>query len=143
MSAFFRYLLVFSALLLLNGSPHVAADQLRGVVRYTPALVETLEKNNRGYLLIFTATWCPTCKYQLKLLKKLLNETEFSGVPVVEADFDHDEGLKDELQIRRQGTIIVRQGARELQREVLARDEEALRVLLRAAQGQKADPTLK
>ena len=104
---------------------------------YSDTLRQQLVESNRGYLLEFSADWCPTCKYQRQLISKLLAEPEFATSLVVEADYDTADSLKEEFKIRRQGTIIALQGGREITREVLARDEDALRALLRAANGQR------
>lgn len=108
-------------------------ERSRGITHYSSQLNDQLTQSGRPHLLIFSADWCPTCKYQQKLIKEILKEPEFQNLLVVEADFDSDEDLKKELSVRRQGTIIVRRGDTEVQREVLARDEDTVRTLMRLA----------
>lgn len=71
------------------------------------------QKLDEKILLHFHAEWCPTCKVQKTVLKKLDGEGFLKGVTVYTVDYDKETDFKKEMKINHQSTFISFYGAAE------------------------------
>lgn len=76
------------------------------------------------------ASWCPTCRAQEPILKKLESDPKFSGVEAFRVDFDGQKDAVKALKARSQSAILVFKGATEVGRSVGETDEKAIAKLL-------------
>jgi len=88
-------------------------------------------KSGGTVLVDFHAAWCPTCTRQKASLDKVLADKEFQGVSAFAADYDASTGLKREMQVRSQSTLILFKGGREVARSIGTTDPDELRAFLR------------
>lgn len=76
------------------------------------------------------APWCPTCRAQEPILRKLEADPKFAGAETFRVDFDGQKDAVKALKARNQSTIIVFKGAKEVGRSVGETDEKAISALL-------------
>ncbi len=74
------------------------------------------QKNNEKILVLFHASWCPVCKNEDKIFKKLNEEEFFKLITVYRADFDKETQMKMNLNIKNPGSIILYSGNKEVSR---------------------------
>lgn len=123
----------FAALLLLVGlaaQPAVAAW-----VDYTPEAFSAAQAEGKTILVDVTASWCPTCRAQKPILDELAADPAMEGVLFVRLDFDQHKDFLREHRVPRQSTIIVFEGAEEVNRSVAETDRDRLRDFVFLASG--------
>lgn len=86
------------------GQPFVATD------------FEAAQKAGKSILVVVHAPWCPTCRVQEPILKKLLGEAKYSALAVFSVDFDSQKDALRSLNASKQSTLIGFKGARETKR---------------------------
>lgn len=79
------------------------------------------------------APWCPTCRAQEPVLRKIEADPKFSGVTNFQVDFDGQKDSVRALRATSQSTIIVFKGAKEVGRSVGETSEAAISALLNKA----------
>src|ERR1700728_5184791 len=57
--------------------------------------------------VVFHADWCPTCRTQAPVLKKLTQTPALKSLTLYVADFDTEKSLKRTLGVTQQSTIVV------------------------------------
>ncbi len=81
--------------------------------------------------LDFHAAWCPTCKKLAPNLEKVLKRKEFSQAVVFSVDYDNAKDLEQSLGVRKQSTVVVFKGDKEMARATGLSSPESLSELLR------------
>ena len=81
-------------------------------------------------LLHITAPWCPTCKAQKPILSKLEATPKFSGLVVLDIDFDTSKELLRTLRVSQQSTLIVYKGKTEVGRSTGDTNAASIEALL-------------
>lgn len=81
--------------------------------------------------LDFHADWCPTCKKLQPTLYKLLETKEFAKVEAFTVDYDKAKDLEQELGVRKQSTVVVFKGDKEMGRATGLSSAGSLSELLR------------
>lgn len=76
------------------------------------------------------APWCPTCRAQEPVLKKLEADPKFAGAEAFRVDFDGQKDAVRALKATSQSTIIVFKGAKEVGRSVGETSPKAIADLL-------------
>lgn len=61
---------------------------------------------NEPYVLFYHANWCPICRAMEKNITEQL-ESFPAGTKILKADYDTEDALKDEYDVRVQSTVIV------------------------------------
>ncbi len=107
----FSLVFIMSAILM-NGS---AVDASEFVSYSKDKFVET-QKKDKNILLQYHASWCPICKRQRNVLETLTKDPAFSKVEFVAANYDTDKELRVQYAVKRQSTLILFQGEKELKR---------------------------
>ena len=79
------------------------------------------------------ADWCPTCKPQQPVLKKLSGERAFSNVVRLKVDFDGQKDLVKQFNAKTQSTLVLFKGKTEVARSVGETDEGRIRAMLQKA----------
>lgn len=93
---------------------------------YTAAAFEAAQKAGKSILLVVHAPWCPTCRAQEPILKKLLSEKKYGGIAVFSVDFDSQKDVLRRFNAPKQSMLIGFKGARETKRS--AGDTEAMTI---------------
>jgi thioredoxin 1 len=83
--------------------------------------------------VVFHADWCPTCRAQAPVLKKLTQAPAFKSLTLYVADFDTEKSLKRALGVTQQSTIVVFKDGKEVARSTGDTQEDSLAALLRHA----------
>ncbi|MEO6017793.1 MAG: thioredoxin family protein [Polaromonas sp.] len=64
----------------------------------------------------FHADWCPTCRAQDKALETLKSDPALKDVTLLQANYDTEKALKQQMGIRTQSTFVVFKGKTEVAR---------------------------
>ncbi|MGA2780095.1 MAG: thioredoxin family protein [Steroidobacteraceae bacterium] len=83
--------------------------------------------------MVFHADWCPTCRAQAPVLKRLTETPEFKSVTLYIANFDTENALKKSLGVTKQSTIVVFKNGREAARSTGDTQQDNLAAILRHA----------
>lgn len=108
--------------------------QAKGMVTYTPGLIE--EKLEAGDVLLvdYAATWCSTCAKQMRVLTELRNENEEydEKITFIKVDWDDFESheVTTSRNIPRRSTLLLLKGEQELGRIVAGTSKEEIKALL-------------
>jgi thiol-disulfide isomerase/thioredoxin len=86
--------------------------------KYDDAAFKAAQSSNKSILVDISATWCPTCKAQHKVLDSLAKRPEFAEIVVFEVDFDTQKDALKAFNARQQSTLIAFKGAQETKRLV-------------------------
>lgn len=85
------------------------------------------QASGKTQLLDFTATWCPTCRVQKKVLARLKDAGDLKGVELVEVDYDDESAVKKAFGVNSQSTFVVLQGMVETKRATGLTSEDDIR----------------
>jgi peroxiredoxin/glutaredoxin len=113
---------IVASLLLLCGGFAFAEDQT--AVQKQVAMNQSAGKTQ---LLDFTASWCPTCRVQKKVLARLKDAGDLAGVELVEVDYDDESALKKAFGVNSQSTFVMLQGLVETKRATGLTSEDDIR----------------
>lgn len=83
---------------------------------FTLAAFEAAQNAGKSILIIVHAPWCPTCRVQDPILRKLLAEQKYSGVVPFVVDFDSQKDVLRRLNASKQSTLIGFKGKTETKR---------------------------
>lgn len=100
---------------------------------FTLAAFEAAKTAGKPIIIEFHATWCPTCKAQAPVVESLAAQAEFNSFVVLRVDYDSQKDVRRSFDVRRQSTLIVYKGDREVGREVGITNEESIAELMRKA----------
>ena len=89
------------------------------------------QSEGKTVALDFHADWCPTCKKLHPALEKVLDRKEFGKVVAFTVDYDKAKDLEQELGVRKQSTVVVFKGSKEMGRATGLSGEASLTELLR------------
>ena len=101
------------------------------VAPYSPAALAKLQEADKPVALHFHATWCPTCRAQVKALETLKADKALD-IAVLSVDYDKETELKKQLQVRGQSTFVIYHGKVEKSRLIGETSPEGIRTALRA-----------
>lgn len=99
--------------------------------KYDDAAFKAAQSANKSILVDVTATWCPTCKAQHKVLDSLTKRPEFADIVVFEVDFDTQKDALKAFNARQQSTLIAFKGAQETKRLVGETGTDSIEGLLK------------
>jgi len=102
------------AVALLGSVPASAAEW----TEFTPDALAAAQAEGKPILVDVFAAWCPTCRAQNPILVKLTREPKYKDLVVLKADFDTQKQELHPLNVRKQSTLIVFKGDKELDRSV-------------------------
>ena len=99
---------------------------------FDAASFEAAQQRGARILVDISATWCPTCKAQHKVLDSLAQQPEFADIVVFEVDFDSQKDAVKSFNARQQSTLIAFNGAQETRRLVGETGTESIEGLLKS-----------
>ncbi len=85
---------------------------------FTADAFAAAQKADKPILVEVAAPWCPTCRAQEPIIKKLTGQTAYKDVVVFRVDFDSQKDALRAFNARSQSTLIAFRGGRELDRSV-------------------------
>ena len=100
---------------------------------YTQTAFDHLQQQGVPILISIHADWCPTCRAQAPILKKLLEQDEFKPIHALRVDFDQQKDVVKAFKAIKQSTLIVFKGVKEVDRSLGVTNESAIEGLLRKA----------
>jgi len=100
---------------------------------FTQPVFDRLQQQGASILVSIHADWCPTCRAQDPIIKKLLEKSDFKTVHALRVDFDQQKDIVKEFKAIKQSTLIVFKGGKEIDRSLGETDEQAIEVLLKKA----------
>ncbi len=86
--------------------------------KFTQAAFDAAQAAGKSVIVEVSAPWCPTCKAQAPIIKSMKTKPEFSGVTVLEVDFDSQKDVLQKLKVQMQSTLIAFKGKTETARSV-------------------------
>jgi thioredoxin 1 len=99
---------------------------MAGEVAFDKAKFDAAMARGLPVIVDFSATWCPTCKQQKPIVQGLLKEKKLQPVTLFLADFDFEEGLKQQLGVTMQSTFVVFKGGKEVGRSTGQTQKQAI-----------------
>ncbi|QPC93859.1 thioredoxin family protein [Mesorhizobium sp. INR15] len=111
---------------LASASVALAADHQT----YTQQAFDAAQKAGKPILVEITASWCPTCKAQKKVLGQLLPMAEHADLAVFEVDFDSQKDIVRAFGAQMQSTLITYKGTKEVGRLVGVTQADSIKQLL-------------
>lgn len=120
------------SLLLLSATWLVPAHALE-VMPYSAQTLAAKQQAGELVGLHFHADWCPTCRAQEKVFNRFKGDASVPGTLLV-VDYDQERGLRREMGVRSQSTLIVFKGTQEKHRSGGVTDAQALRAAWTSAQ---------
>lgn len=93
-----------------------AAAWAAGVTQFASANFEAANKAGGPVLVHINATWCGTCKAQIPILSKLLEEPKYKAVKAFAVDYDSEKPVMRELKAPDRSTIILFKSGKEVAR---------------------------
>jgi len=117
---------ILSRIILAVTAVLTAATAWAGEVPYNKAAFDKALASGQPAIVYFHADWCPTCKVQEPLVKKLLKEPRMKDVTLFLADYDKETSLKKALRVSSQSTFVVFKGGKEVTRSTGQTDKNDL-----------------
>ena len=81
-------------------------------------------------VVLFSASWCPTCKLQEKALDALAADPALKNVTVMRADYDKSKDMQKQMKVKSQSTFVVFKGKTEVARNSGATKPDEIKTLL-------------
>lgn len=100
---------------------------------FTQADFDQARDANKPILVMVHATWCPTCRAQEVVVKKLAAQPEFSGFQILRIDYDAQKGFVTAFRVPRQSALLVYKGHKGVARSLGETSEQAIAALMRKA----------
>jgi thioredoxin 1 len=122
--------LVVSAALAVLISP---AAQAAGLLPFDAVRFEQARKSGAPVVLQVTATWCGPCQRLRKVVGGLLENPEFEGLVVFDADFDANKGALVRINAHTVTTLVIYRDGTEILRSTGETRSEAVEALLKKA----------
>ena len=97
---------------------------------YTEAAFAAAQKQNKRILIDISATWCPTCKAQHPIIRKLAAEAGNNNLVIFSVDFDKQKPVVRAFGATMQSTLIAFRGAKETGRSVGDTDPASIAKLM-------------
>lgn len=102
-------------------------------VPFDQAQFDAARAAGKPVAVVFHADWCPTCRAQAPVLKRLMQSPAFGSLTLYVANFDTEKALKRALGVTQQSTIVVFKGGKEVARSTGDTEARSLSALLERA----------
>jgi thioredoxin 1 len=102
-------------------------------VAFTQAAFDAAMAKGTSILVDISAPWCPTCRAQAPIIKKLSAQAEFKDLMIFHVDFDSQMDVVKNQGAQQQSTLIVYKGGKEMGRSVGDTNADSIGKLLAQA----------
>ena len=117
--------LVSASLLLLASAAHALT-----VKPFTDADFAAAQAAGKPVAVLFSASWCPTCKLQEKALNTMAADPALKDVTVLRADYDKSKDMQKQMKVKSQSTFVIFKGKTEVARNSGATEPAEIKTLL-------------
>lgn len=100
---------------------------------FTQATFDQARDANKPILVMVHADWCPTCRAQEAVIKKLSALPQFSNLEILRIDYDTQPGFVRAFRVPRQSALLVYKGHKGVARSLGETNEEAIAAQLKKA----------
>ena len=114
-----------SALLLAAGVAAAALPQ-----PYNAASFKAAQAAGKPVVVEIHADWCTECQMQDQVLRKMLDEAKYAGYAWLRVDYDRQKDAVKDFKARKESTLVVFKGGREIARATGITAEERIRALV-------------
>src|SRR5690606_28248068 len=90
-------------------------------------------QSGKPVLIDISASWCPTCQQQKKILSELTRKSEFAGYTIFEVDYDTEKDVMRSFRAQQRSTLIAFKDGAEVGRIVGDTRPAAIEALLAKA----------
>lgn len=97
---------------------------------YDPAAFKAAQAAGKPIVVEIHADWCTECKVQNRILNKLSDQAPYTGLVRLRVDYDKQKEVVTEFKAKKQSTLVVYKGDKELARAVGITSEEKIRALV-------------
>jgi len=119
---------LFASAILYSAAPADAAEQ-----SFTPQAFAAAQTAGKSIIVHVYAPWCPTCRAQEPVVRRVEADPKYADVAMFRVDFDGQKSALRTLKANRQSTIIVFKGDKEVGRSVGVTDPGEISALLSKA----------
>ena len=117
-----------SLMMILCSSLSISAE-----VPFDQSQFDAMRAAGKPVAVVFHADWCPTCRAQAPVLKRLMQSPALRSLTLYVADFDTQKALERSLRVTQQSTIVVFKDGKEVARSTGETQQPALSALLERA----------
>jgi thiol:disulfide interchange protein len=100
---------------------------------YEAGAFKAAQAAGKPVLVEIHADWCTECKMQNQVLSKLTREAAYAGVVRFRVDFDKQKDVVKAFGARKQSTLVIYKGDKEVGRAVGITGEDRIKALLNKA----------
>jgi thioredoxin 1 len=125
-----RALLAASTLLVSPGA--FAQTSSDGHVKFSQSAFDAAQAAGKSIVVEITAPWCPVCKVQKSEISTLMAKPVYSGVMILDVDFDNQKDIVSKFGARSQSTLIAFKGKTEMRRLVGETKPEVIEDLVKS-----------
>lgn len=111
----------------------LTGNTMAGEEAFTQSAFDSLQQKGAPILVWIHADWCPTCRAQAPVIKKLLEEDAFKPINALIVDFDHQKDIVKAFKALQQSTLIIFKGGKEIDRSLGVTNEQDIAALLKEA----------
>jgi thioredoxin-like negative regulator of GroEL len=117
----------------------VAASALTGAARAVERYAFSAERfaaaqaEGKPILVDISATWCPVCKAQHKVIESALTKAQFAQFVIFDVDFDTEKSVVRQFGANKQSTLIVFKGKSETGRLVGSAETDKIEAVMQTA----------
>lgn len=116
---------VAASLVCLAGAAHALT-----IKPFNEAEFAAAQSAGKPVAIHFTATWCPTCKAQEKVLRQLKEDPLLANVTLLTSDYDQSKALQKQMSVKAQSTFVVFKGKVEVARSSGEVEPKEIKTLL-------------
>ncbi len=110
-----------------------ASAEAKGWSTYDASEFMMAQAKGKTIVVDVYADWCPTCRAQAPILEQLRAEKQSDDVHFVKVNFDTERAFLHAHKVRRQSTILVFQGEKEVARSIAQTNRSKLRQVVLGA----------
>lgn len=97
---------------------------------YQAARFDALTAQGKPVVVAVHASWCPTCRVQAPIQRRLMASAPFKDYTMFIVNFDRDRAALRRFHVAMQSTMIVFRGTQEVGRSIGDTNEASLRALM-------------
>ena len=97
---------------------------------FTQASFDQARDANKSILVMVHADWCPTCRAQEAVIKKLSVQPEFANFEILRIDYDTQPGFVRAFRVPRQSALLVYKGHKGVARSLGETNEDMIAAML-------------